>query len=81
MTKSMKSLPPEVKTGLTCIAAETFLFLAWRLVTRLVTTAIVCSLGVVGPISLLTGPVMSRRFTLHQRAKVNLATSAISSAN
>jgi len=77
MTKLLKSLPPGVKTGLICIAAEAFLFLAWLLVTRSVISAIACLLGVLEPISLLIGPAMYWRFSSNQRVKASLSVPAI----
>ena len=55
---------PLVKTLLVCTAIELGLFIALYFITRSSLAAIVCSVGIFGPASLVLGPPLLRRFKL-----------------
>jgi hypothetical protein len=57
-----------LKTMVVCLGAEALLFLAFFVVTASALSAIVCSLGLVGPVSLLIGPGVYRRLSCAAQA-------------
>jgi hypothetical protein len=67
------SLSPIRKTILTCAVVETTIFFILLAILQSPLTAVVCSLGFLGPISLWLGPFLLKKFRGPVRMSNNLS--------